>query len=131
MVRLFWDGNSEPPRKTHFGVTSLPMIRIQPTSSDSDRLLIGSDLDNAEEANVEIENWVKENNCRVPETPRRLAVYEHGVLVREWVLVERAQEVTQNITSHLFHKFWQRKSAREEAATGKCEVIHLRFDKAA
>ena len=107
------------------------MIRIQPTSNDSERLLIGSDLDDPEAANCEIENWVKDNNCRVPENPRRLAVYEHGVLIREWVLVERAQEAAQDNTSHLFMKFWQRKAARSEAVQGECEVIHLRFDKAA
>jgi hypothetical protein len=102
------------------------MIRIQPTSSDSDRLLIGSDLTDTQAAYAEMDEWIQNNNCRVPENPRRLSVFEDGVLVREWMLVERCVENTE--TDTIFHRLWQR---REKAVNhdGVCETIRLRFDK--
>lgn len=104
------------------------MIRIQPTSSDTNRLLIGSDLEDVEAADAEVNEWIANNNCRVPETPRRLSVYEDGVLVREWMLVEKCMENTDAETDTIFHRLWQR---RDKAVNhnGACETIRLRFDK--
>jgi hypothetical protein len=105
------------------------MIRIQPTSSDSDRLLIGSDLADSDAACAEIDEWIKDNNCRVPETPRRLSVYEDGVLIREWMLVERCMENTDSDTDTIFHRLWQRRDKAAVNHNGACETIRLRFDK--
>jgi|GEM_PF-3647056 hypothetical protein len=105
------------------------MIRIQPTTSDSNLFLIGSDLTESSAAAQEIGLWIEENNCRLPENPRRLSVYEDGILVREWVLVERCPEaMRQEVTPKLFMKFWQRRAASNAAPVSTCETIHLRFD---
>lgn len=107
------------------------MIRIQPTSSDENRILVGSDLKDPDAAQSEISEWVNSNNCRMPDNPRRLAVYEDGMLVREWVLVERCVEPSRNMGQEMFGKLWQRKSTPEnkQHAKGQCETIYLRFDR--
>lgn len=65
------------------------MIRIQPTTANVTRMLIGSDLPDAEAARLEVEEWVEQNNWSLPEDARQLTVFENGVAVREWLLVER------------------------------------------
>jgi hypothetical protein len=106
------------------------MIRIQPTSSDENRILVGSDLKDPDAAQSEISEWVNANNCRLPDNPRRLAVYEDGMLVREWVLVERCVESNRSVGQEMFGKLWQRKTSSEnkKRAVGQCETIYLRFD---
>jgi hypothetical protein len=52
-------------------------------------MLIGSDLKDRAAARREVDNWIAQHRCRVPDDARHLSVFENGVLVREWVLVER------------------------------------------
>ncbi|MDX1932302.1 MAG: hypothetical protein SFU56_06830 [Capsulimonadales bacterium] len=65
------------------------MIRVQPTTANGNRLLIGSDLKDAADARREVEEWMHRNHCVLPANARHLTVFENGVVVREWVLVER------------------------------------------
>ncbi|GAB4458640.1 MAG: hypothetical protein OHK0029_20160 [Armatimonadaceae bacterium] len=114
------------------------MIRVQPTSSDSQRFLIGSDLSDTTDAAQEVQTWLEHNGCVIPDSSRRLAVYEDGILVREWVLAERVAQ-TQEVpvadpmaagNSNLFLRFWQRRNNTGEPAAsvrGLSETIVLHF----
>ena len=64
------------------------MVRTQRTLTCSDKLLIGSDLPDAPAARRELEQWVERNGYYLPKDAPHLSVFEHGALVREWVLVE-------------------------------------------
>lgn len=67
------------------------MVLVQPPSSsvhDGQRFLIASDLADPQAARRELEEWAHEKGYCLPADARRLSVFEHGVLVREWVLVE-------------------------------------------
>lgn len=64
------------------------MIRIQPTSARSDSVLVGSDLSDPREARCEVEAWADENDFVIGRNNRPLCVFEHGILVREWVLAQ-------------------------------------------
>jgi hypothetical protein len=68
------------------------MIRIQPSSSGSNHILIGSDLKDRGAARREVDQWIAGHRCRVAKTARHLSVFDKGVAVREWVLVERLAE---------------------------------------
>jgi hypothetical protein len=68
------------------------MIRIHPSSSGSNQILIGSDLKDRAAARREVDQWIARHRCRVPENARHLSVFDKGVPVREWVLVERIGE---------------------------------------
>jgi hypothetical protein len=65
------------------------MIRVQPSSSHRDRVLVGSDLCDPAAARHEVNVWLAANGYFVPECSRLLSVFEDGVLVREWTLAER------------------------------------------
>ncbi len=65
------------------------MVRIQRPLSYPDKLLIGSDQPDAPSARRELEQWVERNGYFLPEDACHFSVWEHGVLLREWVLVER------------------------------------------
>lgn len=69
------------------------MIRVQPTTSGGNRFLIGSDLRDPDAAQCEVEEWMTKHNCVHPRNARHLSVFERGVLVREWVLVERNPDI--------------------------------------
>ena len=68
------------------------MIRIQPSAAGSHRMLIGSDLQDRSAARREVDGWIARVQCHVPKNARHLSVFENGVLIREWVLVERRPE---------------------------------------
>jgi hypothetical protein len=106
------------------------MIRVQPTSSGEDQLLVGSDLEDPAAARAEVEEWVSRNNYSIPRNTRQLSVFENGVLVREWVLVEAKQETAQRLPSGPFARFWRRPAeAKSPATSGK--LILLDLDEAA
>src|SRR5205809_634387 len=68
------------------------MIRTQPSSSGSNQVLIGSDLKDRTAARREVDQWIARHRCRVTQSARHLSVFEKGIAVREWVLVERFAE---------------------------------------
>ena len=68
------------------------MIRIQPSATSRHRMLIGSDLKDRAAARREVNAWIASNHCCVPKNARHLSVFEKGVLVREWLLVEQYAE---------------------------------------
>jgi len=74
------------------------MIRIQPSSSGSNHILIGSDLKDRGAARQEVDQWIAGHRCRVAKTARHLSVFDKGVPVREWVLVERLAEPEPQVT---------------------------------
>jgi hypothetical protein len=85
------------------------MIRIQPSSSDQERVLVGSDLADPAAARREVEAWVAANQYRLARGARPLAFFEDGMLVREWVLAERAPQ-QRRVLSPLesLMNFWRR-----------------------
>jgi hypothetical protein len=56
-------------------------------------MLIGSDLKDRSAARREVDGWITRHHCHVPKNARHLSVFENGVLIREWVLVEGRPEV--------------------------------------
>lgn len=104
------------------------MIRVQPTSSGEDQLLVGSDLTDPSDARAEVEEWVARNGYQIPKNTRQLSIFENGVLIREWVLVEAKQEPTR-LPASPFTRFWRRTAEPVVAESGK--VISLRIDEAA
>jgi hypothetical protein len=104
------------------------MIRVQPTSSGEDQLLVGSDLADPADARAEVEEWVARNGYQIPKNTRQLSIFENGVLIREWVLVEAKQEPAR-LPASPFSRFWRRPA--EPAATASEKIISLRIDEAA
>jgi hypothetical protein len=74
------------------------------------RLLVSSDLTDATAARQEVEVWIAENECVVSGNGRQLTVFENGVAVREWILVERpmtTMTVTPEAESEGQEPFWR------------------------
>jgi hypothetical protein len=83
------------------------MVLVKPSSTYPDRLLVGSDLADPEEARREVETWLTENEYHVPRNARQLSVFQEGVFVREWVLAERLEVQPTPIASP-FARWFQR-----------------------
>jgi hypothetical protein len=104
------------------------MIRVQPTSSGEDQLLVGSDLTDPAAARGEVEDWVARNGYQIPLNARQLSIFENGILIREWVLVE-AKEEPARLPASPFTRFWRRPA--EPAVATSEKVISLRINEAA
>ena len=105
------------------------MIRVQPTSSGEDQLLVGSDLIDPAAARGEVEEWVARNGYLIPKNTRQLSIFENGVLVREWVLVEAKQEIAPRLPASPFSRFWRRPAEQTAVADASENVIMLRIDR--
>ena len=68
------------------------MVRIQKSEACPDKVLVGSDLPDSRAAWRELEVWVEQNGYCLSRNARHLSVFEHGALVREWVVVERSAQ---------------------------------------
>lgn len=90
------------------------MIRTQNAAACPGKLLIGSDLPDTFQARRELEQWARQNGYRLAKGNRSLSVFEHGALVREWVLLESAPRFKWAFPPH-FRLSFKRRNAQGQS----------------
>ena len=91
------------------------MVRTQRPSIYENKLLVGSDLADPGAARRELEQWVRDKGYHLPAEPRQFSVFDQGMLVREWVLVDMLPESKRARPRRLFPWLRARSAARPSA----------------